>query len=1294
MATPQHHPTVTRERIDKALSPDYLTSSSTNLLTIRFGSRVPLTTITCHHVPGGPQERPPFASVVTHPAAGDAWDAFSVGTSSFGPTWSSHWVCLRFTVPEAWGRDDDDDGQGAAAAAAAAAGTSSCPPLLLFDSSCECLVFTADGEVVQGLTGGEGGAGRFRGNRRVELVLTPRLARPGVETRLYVEVAANGLFGADGALVGRENASQSFSLVNAELARVDVEGEALFWDFVVLRDLALRKDGGYLADRAMAVANAVLNVVERRDRRTFARARELAREVLRPCAGGGVASSSSSSRHDPVSPRVFAVGHCHIDSAWLWRYAETRRKVARSWASQIRYMVQGNEVNQPPPTLPPSCGPLSPAGPFTFAASQAYQYSAVLDHYPSLSRDLRAAISSGRFVPVGASWVEPDANLPSGESLVRQVLVGARFLKRHFGREIGKGAAAAARAAGLPVPSRVPHGDGVFWLPDTFGYAPQLPAILRGCGLRYFLTQKLSWSLVNKPAHNTFFWTALDGSSVLAHFPPADTYCAQGDVNDVLASFEGNKDRGRSATTLMLYGHGDGGGGPTPAMFQQMGRLGARPLGGQGAVQPLPGFPTLEHATPRQFFDALAEDLSRAGPAFDAVTWRGELYLELHNATLTSQAAMKRGCRRCEGALHSLEVLAATRAALARSTAAYPSAALERLWRELLLQQFHDVLPGSSVADVHKDAREAFARVETEGTALAVEAAAAVIGRVAGGGGGAGETGSAPAAVVVFNPTQFPRRLTAAVEVPGFGFAESPAAVLAAGADSSFSLVVGGAAAGLPLFAPSAPSLAALASAADAFGGAELPAPTEGGPHATLVLDTGAVRAVISRVTGHLLSLVHTASGREVIAAPAPGDGLGESTGTPSPQQGGNRMLLFDCTPFFWDAWDTFPYSLEKVDVVTGSAAAAADTDNDTAGSLLLPAPWDVRVGLVPSPVGEARVRVVYPHLGRYKGAGLESWLVQDVVFRAGSARVDFDTAVEWTGVAHKFLRVEFPCALASPAAVFETQFGLVDRPTHTNTARDVMMFEVCGHRFADLSQPDFGCALLSDGTKYGYSVRENRLRLSLLRAPKAPDPDCDMGRHRFTYAFLPHAGHVRTTDAVLRAAAELSVPLVEVNAAAAVGAMVREGLFRVQPVPASAPCGVILDTIKLAEDDADRVGTSGTEGVGGGGFAVVLRFYEALGATSGARVVLPFRAVSATRVNMLEEEAGDEGIVVGEPAAAAERGPDPLLLRHASEGVQRAFARHPQPADADVRLVGEGEALEVRLGPHQIVTVKVRVEV
>ncbi len=361
-----------------------------------------------------------------------------------------------------------------------------------------------------------------------------------------------------------------------------------------------------------------------------------------------------------------AVGHGHIDTAWLWPVAETYRKCVRTFSSATALMDRYPE--------------------FRFACSQAQQYAWVKARDPDLYARIRERARAGRWIPVGGTWVEPDCNLPSGESLVRQFLHGQRFFEAEFGARCRE-----------------------FWNPDVFGYNGQLPQLMRGAGIRRFLTQKLSWNAFTKPPYHTFRWAGIDGSEVLAHFPPADTYNAEVTVPELRFNARNYKDHDRSAHSLMLFGHGDGGGGPTPAMLERLRR-----------ANDLEGLPRTVQRTPEAFFDLLEAETQ------DWPTVVGELYFEYHRGTYTTQAETKRAHRKAEVLLHDVEALAAIATRVAG--AAYPADALRGLWERLLLTQFHDILPGSSIAEVYADALADLDVVHREGGRLRETALAALAG--------------------------------------------------------------------------------------------------------------------------------------------------------------------------------------------------------------------------------------------------------------------------------------------------------------------------------------------------------------------------------------------------------------------------------------------------------------------------------------------------------------------------------------------------------------------------------------
>jgi alpha-mannosidase len=355
--------------------------------------------------------------------------------------------------------------------------------------------------------------------------------------------------------------------------------------------------------------------------------------------------------------RVSAVGHAHIDSAWLWPFRETRRKVARTVANVLQLMDTYPE--------------------FTFAMSSAQQYAWLKEDHPELFVRLARRVNEGRFVPVGGMWVESDTTMPSGESVVRQFLEGRRYFHREFGLD----------------------RTDIVWLPDSFGFSGSLPQIMRLAGAERFLSQKLSWNDTNRFPHHTFWWEGIDGSRVYTHFPPVDTYHAELLPSELAHAERNFEENGRGRNSLVPYGYGDGGGGPTREMIERGRRMGN-----------LEGSPRVSFSGPDAFFDAAESELP------DPATWSGELYLEAHRGVFTSQARTKRGNRRVEALLHAAELWAAYLSASTGSP--YPADELSALWRHLLLLHFHDVLPGSSISWVHQEAEAEFAALAAESSTL------------------------------------------------------------------------------------------------------------------------------------------------------------------------------------------------------------------------------------------------------------------------------------------------------------------------------------------------------------------------------------------------------------------------------------------------------------------------------------------------------------------------------------------------------------------------------------------------
>ncbi len=487
-----------------------------------------------------------------------------------------------------------------------------------------------------------------------------RSAAGGESVHLYLEAAGNPALMDDGfrptplgdlATAGSE---PRYRLGRVDLAVLDPEVFALAMDLDVLVDLATELPAG--DNRRHEVTVALDDALTALDVHAVGATAPAARAAL---AGVLAAPATGSAQ------QLTAVGHAHIDSAWLWPVRETVRKCTRTFANVTALTADYPEL--------------------VFACSSAQQYAWVKDAQPEVWQRILDAVAAGSWEPVGGMWVEADGVMPSGESLVRQLLLGQRFFEAELGR----------RCTGV-------------WLPDSFGYSAAYPQIARLAGAQWFLTQKLSWNDTNSFPHHTFWWEGIDGTRVLTHFPPADTYESKLGGGDVHRSGRQFREKGRSRKALIPFGFGDGGGGPEREMLERARRL-----------RSLEGSPAVEVGTAQSFFDAVREEYAAHAP-----TWSGELYLELHRGTLTSQRAMKSGNRGCEALLRQAELVWTM--VDVRGLGEWPAGRLGAVWERLLLLQFHDILPGSAIAWVHREAREDFGRLTRELEALVAEGLAAL----------------------------------------------------------------------------------------------------------------------------------------------------------------------------------------------------------------------------------------------------------------------------------------------------------------------------------------------------------------------------------------------------------------------------------------------------------------------------------------------------------------------------------------------------------------------------------------
>ncbi|MGC1213740.1 MAG: glycoside hydrolase family 38 C-terminal domain-containing protein [Micromonospora sp.] len=563
-----------------------------------------------------------------------SYTPFAVG-QPWGPPWSTTWFRFTGEVPERM--------RGSRVELLVDLGFGLAGP----GFRSEGLAYTADGTPIKGI------------EPRTSYVPVARPASGGERVEVYVEAAANPRFdGTAPSLFGDRDTAPDiplYRLDRAELAVLDEEVYALVLDVRVLHELALTlpvtDPRHHKIQRALELMLDELDDSGVRDAADAARAR----------LADALASPATPSAH-----RISAVGHAHIDSAWLWPVRETIRKCSRTFANVVALADEYPE--------------------FVFACSSAQQYAWIRDHHPRVYRRVAEKVAGGQFVPVGGMWVECDTNMPGGEALVRQFTQGKRFFLTEFGIE----------------PREV-------WLPDSFGYSAALPQLARLAGCRWMLSQKMSWNQTNRFPHHTFWWEGIDGSRIFTHFPPADTYSSILSGPELAYGVSNFAEHGRSTRSLLPFGHGDGGGGPTREMLETARR-----------VADLEGSPRVSIDAPAEFF----AEAQREYP--DAPVWSGEMYLEYHRGTYTSQSAMKRGNRRTEHLLREAELWSASAALRARHL--YPYDELDAIWRQALLLQFHDILPGSSIAWVHREARQTYAELAQRLEAIIDSALAALAG--------------------------------------------------------------------------------------------------------------------------------------------------------------------------------------------------------------------------------------------------------------------------------------------------------------------------------------------------------------------------------------------------------------------------------------------------------------------------------------------------------------------------------------------------------------------------------------
>jgi len=873
------------------------------------------------------------------------------------------------------------------------------------DFSGEGLVFNAAGHIMQGITNGSIWDPNFA-RTRVHLMET---CRGGEAVDLWVEAAANSLFGVYTEPDPVQDSPKRHGWFDAKVEKIEIgvfdqEMWHLYLDVRILLGLVKRLDEKSVRrSRIIRTLNKAVDAFHDDQKNTQSARQMLAKELTKPASASDL--------------KVSAVGHAHIDTGWLWPVRETIRKCARTFSTQLAVMD----------TYPD----------YVFGASQPQHYHFIKQHYPELYDRIKDAVQRGQWELQGGMWVEADCNLISGESMIRQILHGKNFFKDEFGIDVDN-----------------------LWLPDVFGYSAALPQILKNSGIHYFLTQKLSWSQFNEFPHHTFNWRGIDGTEILTHFPPENTYNSELDTEFLVPAQTHFKEKDFLDEFISLFGVGDGGGGPKPENIE----LGNR-------MANLEASPRVQFDTAKNFFDRLQQHKD------ELETWVGELYLELHRGTLTTHSLVKKQNRKLEWKLRAVEMLWSC-----IPLEKYPSEELDELWKKLLINQFHDIIPGSSINLVYQTTHKEYEQIHRDCDSLIALAGQLLF-----------QTNED--SFVLLNSlsyfwkgmVQIPEKFEGCTIVDQD---ENPIGIQKIGT-SSFAYV----------------ELMPLSFTTFETREPQVIEETLGqGLH----LENDLIRYVFDG-RGRLCSAYDKELDREMLEAP------------------GNILSLYEDRPNNWDAWDIdFFYREALIET-----AQATDTTPGSSGDVVKQINLAFTIG--------------------------NSTIQQTASLHKHSKRLDFKTKVNWKEK-HKMLRVHFPVDVQSDQASFDIQYGHVKRNTHRNTSWDKAKFEVVGHQYADISNHDYGVALMND-CKYGYMVHHNILDLNLLRSPNNPDPDADQGTHSFTYSLFPHKHDMIRSDTIADSTCLNQTPLLF------------SGVSHQSEVPVGLDGdGLELAVLKKAEKDQDTL--------------------------------------------------------------------------------------------------------------------------
>lgn len=783
------------------------------------------------------------------------------------------------------------------------------------------------------------------------------------------------------------------------------------------------------------------------------------------------------------------VGHTHIDVAWLWTLAQTREKVTRSFSTVLNLMKEYPE--------------------YTFMSSQPQLYKYIKEDHPDIYKEIKERIKEGRWEPEGSMWLEADCNLSSGESLIRHILFGKRFFKEEFGVE-----------------------NEILWLPDVFGYSAALPQILKKSDIKYFTTTKINWNQYNKFPNDTFMWSGIDGSEIMTYlistrnpyYDPNTHYTTyNGFIHPgaIMGGWERYQQKDLNNDILVAFGFGDGGGGATKEMLET----------GRRMNKGIPGCPKVEIGRVGDYFNRLGEKFDKED---SLPKWVGELYLEYHRGTYTSMARNKKYNRKSELLYQDLELLYSFAMFLGEE---YPQQKLNDNWEVILLNQFHDILPGTSIEKVYEDSRDQYEKILTEGHSLIEKSLDIISSNI--------ELNNT--SIVVYNTLSFERSDIAIVDISN-EFNNTliqddmgnniPCQIIKQ--DNNYKVIFIAEmipAKGYKVFKLKENDNENISKDEDEL---YISCSNLSNQFFTIELDE----------KGNIISFYDKINKRQILKE----------------NKKGNQLQVFEDKPMKYDNWDIDIYYKEKM--------------------------WEVDEVQKIEVIENGPVRGTL----RIHKKFLDSTIIQDMHIYKNIQRVDFDTFIDWKE-RQLLLKAAFPIDIQAERATYDIQFGNVERTNHNNTSWDEAQFEVCAHKWADLSEEGFGVSLLND-CKYGYDIKDSNMRLTLLKSGIDPQ-EADQEEHRFVYSVYPHKGNWKEGKTV-QMAYNLNVPLYT---------KVKKAQEGVLPTKLSMiklnKDNVIMETIKKAEETDD----------------IIIRLYECHNKRSDVCVEAYIELDEVFECNMMEKE-------------------------------------------------------------------------